>query len=348
MIKNTNAKIFNPYGPTESTVICTIKELNNTSEDIHLSIGKPLCNCKIFILDENLKIIPIGVEGEIYIAGYGVSKGYFNQEELTKEKFIPCPYYLINGKPGIMYKTGDLGMWTNEGEIICIGRKDFQVKIRGQRIELSEIETTIKEIKDIDYNIVLDKTKENGEKYLVSYYMSKNDINIRNIKNYLKKKLPIYMIPNYFIRIHELPITSNGKLDRNLLPEPNKKNYINEEYVAPETNIEKILCKIYGEVFNIPLNEVGRMSDFYELGGNSLNAILISSIIEKELNIKIFIKDIMSYSLICDISKYMESIMNDEKNENNKLEIISRYNRKEFPVTSQQLGVYLDSIKEAN
>eukprot|EP00833_Pecoramyces_ruminatium_P009660 jgi/Orpsp1_1/1183692/evm.model.c7180000086304.1 len=349
--KYSNCKIYNEYGPTECTINSTIKEIDS-KEKSKITIGKPICNFNIYILDKYMKPVPIGVEGEIYIGGYGVGKGYLNRPELTKEKFIENPFNYDNDEHNrVMYRTGDLGKWTNEGEIEYLGRIDFQVKINGQRVELGEIENKVLEIPEIQQCIVIDQKKENGEKYLVCYYISNGDeeiISNKTIRKYLSKKLPRYMVPNYYIRINELPLSITGKLNRKALPEPKKKDFITETYVAPVNNIEKVICNIYEDIFNIQGIKIGRMQDFYELGGDSLNAIRISSRIEKELKIKIYIKDIMSHSMIYDLSKYIESIMNDEKSDRNKMEIISRYNKKEFPITSQQLGVYLDSIKEPN
>ncbi|OUM56565.1 hypothetical protein PIROE2DRAFT_49375, partial [Piromyces sp. E2] len=286
--ENGNTKIFNGYGPTEATACCTIKKFddefykNDKKEDKQITIGRPICNCKIYILDKNMKPVPIGIEGEIFIGGYGVCKGYLNREELTNEKFVDCPFFKINNSPSKMYRTGDLGKWNEDGEIIYLGRIDFQVKIRGQRIELSEINNTVIEMNGINNSIVIDKQNENGEKYLVCYYISDDEINGKLIRNYLKDKLPIYMIPSYFKRIVSLPVTNNGKLDRRALPELNNEDLIKEKYISPETEIEKLICKLYSLIFNIDVNEIGKMSDFYELGGDSLNAIRVSSKIEKE------------------------------------------------------------------
>eukprot|EP00833_Pecoramyces_ruminatium_P013669 jgi/Orpsp1_1/1187701/evm.model.d7180000059555.1 len=347
----SNCNIFNEYGPTECSVACSTKKIDLNINN-KINIGKPYCNCKIYILDKYKKPVPIGIVGEIYIGGYGVGKGYLNRPELTKEKFVENPFNFDGDKYNrIMYRTGDLGRWTMEGEIEYLGRIDFQVKINGQRVELGEIESKILEMPEVQQCVVIDKMKENGEKYLVCYYTTdKNgkEISNKSIREYLGTKLPRYMVPNYYIRINEIPLSSTGKLNRRGLPEPKKEDLITEIYEAPVNEIEKVICKIYNEVFKIPGVKIGRMHDFYKLGGNSLNAIRVSSRIEKELKIKIYIKDIMSHSKICDLSKYIESIMNDEKSDRNKMEIISRYNKKEFPITSQQLGVYLDSIKEPN
>ncbi|ORX81926.1 acetyl-CoA synthetase-like protein [Anaeromyces robustus] len=338
--------IYNGYGPTECTNICTVKEVNEEKEK-KITIGKPLCNCKLYILDKYLKPVPVGVEGEIFIGGFGVSKGYFNRDELTKEKFIPCPFNKNSKCNEIMYRTGDLGKWTENGEIEHLGRMDFQIKINGQRIELGEIESTVNEIREIENSFIIDKVKETGEKYLICYYISQSNIQGKEIREFLKKKLPRYMIPNYYKQIYEIPLSPTGKLNKKVLPEINVEDLIKEKYIPPETKIEKIICKIYSELFKINENEIGKVSDFYDLGGDSLNAIRVSSMIEKELNIKIYIKDILTYSIVCNLASFIEKIISNKKSEC-QIETIKKRNSKEFPVTSQQLGVYIDSIKNEN
>eukprot|EP00833_Pecoramyces_ruminatium_P001162 jgi/Orpsp1_1/1175194/evm.model.c7180000052964.1 len=337
--KYSKCKIYNGYGPTECTVICTIKEINEEIED-KITIGKPLCNYKLYILDKQMKPVPVGVEGEIFIGGYGVGKGYLNREELTRKTFIECPFNSGDKHDNIMYRTGDIGKWTEKGEIEFLGRIDFQVKINGQRLELSEIESVMKEIKEIEQAIIIDKKKENGEKYLVGYYINATGtkIDTQNIKDYLKRKLPMYMVPNYYMKIEEIPLLSNGKLDHKGLPEPNKKDIIIEKYIAPVNKIEQKICKIYSEVLNYQENEIGRMGDFFEYGGDSLNAIRISSRIEKELNIRINIKDIMEHPLVYELGELIEKFINDKNDINHQIEIIERHNAQEFPITSQQMG----------
>jgi len=242
---NTYTNVLSVYGPTETTVVSNIKILRknigqNIKHNSQITVGKPLCNFKIYILDKYMNPVPIDVVGEIYIGGYGVGKGYLNRPELTKEKFLNCPYYEDNGNIGKMYRTGDMGKWTKDGEIVCCGRTDNQVKIRGQRIELNEIENCIKEIKEIKSAVVIDKEKSNGEKYLICYYILNNNniikennnkikFNFKIIKNYLNKILPNYMVPSYYKEIKEIPITFNGKLDRKGLPEPCKTYFITDK-----------------------------------------------------------------------------------------------------------------------
>jgi len=363
--KFSNANVYNLYGPTEITVSCSLLELSkfykeNKCKIGKIPIGKPNCNNSIYILDKYLKPVPIGVEGEIYIGGYGVGKGYLNREELTKEKFVGNPFNYNNDPHNrIMYRSGDLGKWTVNGEIEYLGRIDFQVKINGQRIELGEIESIIKEMKGIDHCIVIDDKKENGDQYLICYYIISSDgkdekeenlnVNGSTIRKYLNEKLPKYMIPNYYKRINEIPLSNSGKLNRKALPKPTKEDFITEKYIAPETEIERMICKLYAKIFNIPETAIGRRSDFYELGGDSLNFIHFSSLIEKELNIKLHYKDMMSHSAVYELGPYLEKIINDtghsNNNNNHKIEMIERHHGTEFPVTSQQLGIYIESIK---
>ncbi|KAL6596797.1 acetyl-CoA synthetase-like protein [Neocallimastix californiae] len=251
----SKCRIYDGYGPTEATVICTYKE-KKEGEENKISIGSPMCNTKLYIVDKHLKIVPVGVEGEICISGFGTGSGYLNRKDLTKKKFVECPFGNGKGKYDdkygkIMYRTGDLGKWNEEGEIDIIGRMDFQVKIHGQRIELGEIENTIKEIKGVEYVVVIDKTKENGDKYLICYYYNNGkEIDGNVIREYCKKKLPRYMVPHYYKKISKLPLTSNGKLDRKALPELSKEDFMkNDGHIAPETKTEKELCRIYSNVF---------------------------------------------------------------------------------------------------
>ncbi|ORX76328.1 acetyl-CoA synthetase-like protein [Anaeromyces robustus] len=330
----SDAIILNGYGPTETTVCSSIKCYDiSIRNNKNVTIGKPNCNYKIYILDKMLKPVPIGVEGEIFISGYGVGKGYLNQPELTKEKFIECPYYCINNKPCTMYRTGDLGKWNEEGEIICLGRIDFQVKIRGQRIELSEIENTIKEMKEIEYSTVIDRENEDGNKYLVCYFISEKIIKGKEIREYLKEKLPSYMIPNYFVKIDNIPITSNGKLDRKSLPEPNIKDLMKESYSPPINETEEKVCEIFSQIFNIHKNEVGRFNDFYEFGGDSFKSIQMISKIKNEFSVQLKIKDIMTYTTIESLAKIIDNAMKNDNNEY-KIHTIKKYNKNEYPITT--------------
>ncbi|OUM56379.1 hypothetical protein PIROE2DRAFT_19034 [Piromyces sp. E2] len=279
-----------------------------------------------------MKPVPIGIEGEIVVGGYGVGRGYLNREELTNEKYIIDPFNSNGEMKRRMYRSGDIGKWTKDGEVECLGRIDFQVKIRGQRIELSEIENTITEMEQIEKSIVLSKRKENNEQYLVAYYISNSEeINGNQIRNYLKEKLPHYMIPNYFISIKEIPVTNNGKLDRRALPEPSVNDLIKEEYIAPETETEKTLCNIFSKIFRIDVKEIGKLSNFYDLGGDSLNGIKCTSIIRKLFKVSISIKDIINHPLLAELATFIDNKVENNISKNLG-EIIQKNSSIEYPV----------------
>ena len=257
------AQIFNPLGPSE----CSVWNVDGNFIGDDITIGKPIANTQIYILDKNRKPLPIGVAGELCISGDGVGKGYLNRPELTAEKFIPNPF--IDGKT--MYCTGDLARWLEDGEIEYLGRIDTQVKIRGLRIELGEIESVMSSFDGIHMTAATDKRDENGRQYLVGYYTADSDIDEKALRRHLSAKLPKYMVPNYFVHLNEMPMTASGKTDRKNLPLP-EFTASNEEYVAPETDFEKRLCNVLCEMFSV--EKAGVTDDFFnDLGGDSLKAI---------------------------------------------------------------------------
>lgn len=258
----TDAEIFNIYGPAETTVWSTNKKV----EDTDITIGKPIANTQIYILGKDRKPLPIGVAGELCVSGDGVGNGYLNLPELTAEKFIPNPF--IEGKT--MYCTGDLARWRTDGEIEYLGRIDTQVKIRGQRIELGEIESVMSGFEGIHMTAVTDKRDENNRQYLVGYYTADTDIDAKALRQHLSAKLPKYMVPNYFVRLAEMPMTASGKTDRKNLPLPDF-TVSQEEYVAPETEREKQLCSVLCVLFL--MEQIGVTDDFFDIGGDSLKAI---------------------------------------------------------------------------
>ena len=258
----TNARIFNNYGPAETTVWSTIKEM--TGDDI--TIGKPIANTQVYILDGHQQLLPIGVAGELCISGDGVGKGYLNRPDLTAERFLPDPF-----RPGqTMYRTGDLARWRMDGEIEYLGRIDTQVKIRGLRIELGEIESIMAAFPGIGLAAVTDKRDENGRQYLVGYYTSENAIDEAALRSHLAAKLPRYMVPNFLIQLDTMPMTASGKTDRKNLPTP-ELTVRTREYAAPETEQEIILCGILENLLDT--SPIGVTDDFFELGGDSLCAI---------------------------------------------------------------------------
>ena len=262
----SKAKVFNPLGPSE----CSVWNVGGDFKS-DITIGSPIANTQIYILDPNSKLLPIGVPGELCIAGEGVGKGYLNRPELTAEKFVPNPFATAENHHGkTMYHTGDLACWRADGEIEYLGRIDTQVKIRGLRIELGEIENVMSSFAEIQLTAVADKRDENNRQYLVGYYTSEQEIDEKELRNHLSSKLPKYMVPNYFMRLDAMPMTASGKTDRKNLPVPDFTMQ-KREYVAPETEMEIRLCDLVSEILHI--EKVGVEDDFFEYGGDSLAAI---------------------------------------------------------------------------
>lgn len=269
--RNSNAKIFNPLGPSECSVWAVGGELHLTEGEVtanDITIGKPISNTQIYILDQNQNPLPIGVAGELCISGDGVGNGYMNRPELTTEKFIQNPF--LPGKT--MYCTGDLARWREDGEIEFLGRIDTQVKIRGLRIELGEIENVMSQFPGISMSASASKEDRNGRQYLVGYYVADAAIQEQDLRQHLSAKLPRYMVPNYFVRLEQMPMTPSGKLDRRNLPSPEFSSaQLDQDYVPPRSEKERTLCKIIERLLNY--TQVGIADNFFELGGDSLKAI---------------------------------------------------------------------------
>lgn len=288
----SNCTIYNGYGPSETTVFSTLTKMN---DDI-ITIGKPLDNTQIYILNNYLNPVPIGVPGELYISGDGVGLGYLDNTRLTQSSFIKNPYIPNT----IMYKTGDLGMYHDDGSITCLGRSDNQVKIRGLRIELEEIESLILKYPYIQKSTVIKQTI-NERDFIFAYYVSSKPINTANIRDFLTKKLPRYMLPSYYIALDDMPYTPNGKIDRKSLPLPSELSSIGkEEYIAPETKIQKQLVNMFEKVLNT--KPIGINDNFFELGGDSLLAMNLNIEIIKISN-KITYSDIFRFPTVYELEK---------------------------------------------
>ena len=263
--KSPYAQIYNPIGPSECSVWDIGGKLKR-QDGLDVHIGKPIANTQIYIVNKNMKITPIGVTGELCIAGDGVGAGYLNCPELTAEKFIDNPF-----GEGKLYKTGDLAYWREDGNIVYVGRNDFQVKIRGLRIELGEIENAICEIDGISQSVVV--VRKNGEdrQFICAFYTG-TELDAKEIRKHIGQKLPKYMLPHVCTYLPELPLTSSGKINRKALPEIDLDNITNEtEYVSPENQRQKELCSILETVLGT--TPIGITDDFFDLGGDSLKAI---------------------------------------------------------------------------
>ncbi|MEH2110838.1 non-ribosomal peptide synthetase [Nostoc sp.] len=277
---NSQRRLFNAYGPTEATVWSTVAEISHIIEKP--PIGRPIPNTQIYILDKYLQPLPIGITGELYIAGEGLAQGYLNCPELTTEKFVPNPF---NDKKGArLYKTGDLARYRPDGNIEFLGRIDNQVKIRGFRIELSEIETVLSQHQSVQKAVVIVKENVSGDKYLVAYIVP--NVEMQNfsslLRKFLKEKLPEYTIPKAFVVLDSLPLTANGKVDRLALTELDSpaSRLRDKTFIPPRTPTESSLAKIWAEVLNI--ERVGIYDNFFDLGGDSLLTVRLLKQIHKQ------------------------------------------------------------------
>ncbi len=303
-------ELINGYGPTENTTFSltyTIKEEQITKA---IPIGKPLSNRKAYILDSNLNLVPIGVAGEIYLAGAGLSRGYLNRDDLNKEKFFKSPFVETEK----IYKTGDLGRWLPSGDIEYLGRTDDQVKIRGYRIELGEIEETILNSGLVSQCVIVAKEYQTSNR-IVEYIVNKACHDKSDISNYLQNVLPEYMIPQLWVEMENLPLTTNGKIDKRVLPEIDIEDQIKHKYVAPQNEIEKKLVKIWEEILEV--DPIGVYDNFFELGGHSLLAIRMIFCIERDINLKIPIQMIFNFEKISDLARYIETELKGNLSDDN-------------------------------
>ena len=274
-----NARIVNEYGPTETVVGCIVYEVPaNFPSTATTPIGRPIANTQIYILDARGDPAPIGVGGEIYIGGAGVARGYLNRPDLTSERFVADPFSAVPGAR--LYKTGDLGRWTADGIIEYLGRNDFQVKVRGFRIEPGEIEARLAEHESVRESVVLAREDSPGDKRLVAYYVSDVNIALEALRAHLSATLPKHMVPAAFVRLDRMPLSHNGKLDRKALPAPDGSAYVEDVYEAPAGPVEEKLARIWARLLG--LERIGRNSNFFDLGGHSLLAVGMLTLIEAE------------------------------------------------------------------
>ena len=301
-------RIINSYGTTETTIDSSCFETNSPDvlNDLpYVPIGKPMQNTSFYVLDIYQKPLPAGVEGELYISGAGLAKGYLNQEILTAQKFVENPF----NKEERIYKTGDFARWLPDGNMDFIGRKDHQVKVRGYRVELGEIESVLEEIKEIRKAVVITKENSRGIHQLVAYTILDKPIDSLTIQQKLRKNLPEYMIPRIYIPLDAMPITVNGKIDRKALSAINPDN--NQEYVEPSSETEIKLGQIWKEV--LKTEKIGVTDNFFELGGNSISAIKIILGIRRELDVEIDIKSLFEFNTIADLALHIDFSVQQEQ-----------------------------------
>ncbi len=296
---NEPIQLFNEYGPTEATVGCVVYEIDKKLSEgcWQAPIGFPISHAKIDLLDINLNPVPKAGIGEIFIGGDCLARGYLNNPSLSDEKFIKDPYGV-----GRIYRTGDIGRWLPNGLLEYLGRKDRQVKVKGFRIELNEIESLLLKASDLDSVAVALKDDNRGN-VICAYYSSAKILSGNDLRGFLSKALPEYMIPSYFIKLDRIPLSSNGKIDYLKLPNP----FLNsqEEIIKPSNAIQMILVEAWSAVLGIPQDKISTRHDFFELGGDSIMAMRIFSKV-KSKGIFLTIKEIFQFRTIESISRYLK------------------------------------------
>ncbi len=308
-----HVRFVNGYGPTEGTIGAIWGTVDDThqSDTISVPIGRPITNVRIYLLDDQLNPVPVGVPGEIYIGGAGVARGYWQRPDLTAEKFIPDPF---NEQPGArMYKTGDLARWLSDGQIEFIGRVDFQVKIRGFRIELGEIEAQLLKHPAVKDVVVVARGHNPEDKYLVAYFVPQDDQTVdgNDLHAFVKEHLPEYMVPAAYVKMEQLPLTPNGKVNRRALPDPEQTDRVVHEYVAPATPEEELLATIWEDLLN--LEKVSVTANFFDLGGHSLLATQLVSRIRDAFDIELPLKEIFSAPTIRQLARKLQAAKTREE-----------------------------------
>ena len=295
----SNAEIYNMYGPTETTIWSCMHKLSIKEERV--SVGTPILNTQVYILGKDHHLLPVGVAGEVYIGGEGVSRGYWGRPELTQERFIQNPY--VEGD--IIYKTGDIGKWLWNGTLELMGREDQQVKVRGYRIELGEIESRLLEFPKVrEAAVTVKQGKEEGDKALVAYMVTDGSIEIQTLRRQLGESLPHYMIPGFFVKLDRLPLTPNGKLDRKALPDPEVR--VENDFVAPQTREELLLADVWSLILGV--EKISVTDNFFSIGGDSIKSIQIISRM-RAAGYELSVKDILTSQTIKQLALRVRAVV---------------------------------------
>ena len=304
--------LINGYGPTENTTFtCCYPMTDPQKVDGSVPIGYPIANTQVYLLDEDLRPVPIGAEGELYAGGDGLARGYLNQAQLTAERFVPHPYSDVPGER--IYKTGDRARQLLDGTILFLGRVDEQVKIRGYRIELGEIEAALGQSSDVQDAVVLAREDTPGDKRLVAYMLRAAHTAAQSdtIRTWVRQRLPEYMVPSVFVWLEQFPLSPNGKVDRRAFPAPEYPYSEGEEFAAPRTPLEKLLVGIWSDVLGY--EPVGRDDDFFENGGHSLAATRLLTRIYKAIQIELPLFALFEAPTVAGVCEQIERMRQEEQ-----------------------------------
>jgi acyl-coenzyme A synthetase/AMP-(fatty) acid ligase/acyl carrier protein len=290
--------IINHYGPTENTVVSTCAQA--TSGNVP-PIGKPIANARVYVLDEEFQPVPVGMAGELYVGGASLARGYVNRPDLTAERFVPDPFSNLAGER--LYQTGDVVRFLPDGNLEFLGRKDHQVKLRGFRIELGEIENALAGHPQVRHAAVMVRDEGAAEKRLVAYVVPQDPAappDTNELRTYLQGKLPAYMVPSSWVELQELPLTANGKLNREALLAPRRRA---EGHRPPRTPREEKLCGILAEVLS--MEKISLDDDFFALGGHSLMATRVISQVRAALGVELSLRTIFAAPTVGEMSRHL-------------------------------------------
>ncbi|SFJ86785.1 non-ribosomal peptide synthetase, partial [Thermoflavimicrobium dichotomicum] len=299
---------INAYGPTEATV-CTTLALYQDAHFTNVTIGTPILNKHVYIVNEEHQLQPVGVPGELCIGGKGLARGYLHRPELTAERFVENPF--IPGER--MYKTGDLARWLPDGTIEYLGRIDNQVKIRGYRIELGEIEAKLLELPCVQEVVVLAQTDETNETHLCAYVVADENWNVSEVRLHLSKNVPDYMIPTHFVKLSAMPLTPNGKVDKKALAQIKYKQETGTEYIAPANVIEASLVRIWQEVLGV--ESISMNDHFFHLGGHSIKGMMLCSRIQQEWEVELTLPDVFRLPTVKEMATYIQQLLREKENQ---------------------------------
>jgi amino acid adenylation domain-containing protein len=302
--KSYNGEICNMYGPTETAIWSTVFRVQEQRSSI--PIGKPIVNTQVYVLDSQLHLVPPGGIGNLWIGGDGVVRGYLNRPDLTAERFVGDPF----SKEGRLYRTGDLARFLADGNLEFMGRADFQVKIRGFRIELGEIETTLEQQPGVEQAVVVAREDRQADKILVAYFVAKAGMSVQtdSLRGALEAALPNYMVPSHFIPLDRLPLTANGKIDRNALPPISLPSHISPAGGEdPRGEFEELLAKAWLEALG--LKHIGRHDNFFHLGGHSLAALKIAFKSQQEFHVDFPLQMFVQYPVLSEQAKRLEEMV---------------------------------------
>jgi amino acid adenylation domain-containing protein len=336
----SSRRFFNLYGPTESTIWAT--QVLYQGNDRPPSIGKPIANTQIYLLDADLQLVPFGVPGEIFIGGAGLARGYLNRPDLSAERFVPDSMSRMPG--GRLYRTGDIAQFLPDGSLEFLGRSDAQVKVRGFRIELGEIEAVLSQHPGLSDVAVLAREDHPGEKRLVAYVVPAGDQSpgVEELRAYLLEKLPDFMIPAAFVTLEALPLTPNAKLDRKALPAPDSaRPQLEKQFIAPRTDIEKVLAGIYAELLGV--EQVGVADNFFELGGHSLLATQVISRVREFFNVEVPLPWFFKGGTVAELALVVQSFEGNKE----QVEKISRALEKLKGMSEEEKRTMLAKKREA-